>query len=110
MRDVKIRTAAPPVEGQVAFLPEVRTVNGTLDVVMLNRGTEHGLTVGSPLEVYRTTGQAKDPQTGMTRALPDDVYAQAVVTSAEPTSAVAVVPHAREELERGDRFRGTTAR
>src|SRR5690606_18991788 len=56
MRDVKIRTAAPPVEGQVAFLPEVRTVNGTLDVVMLNRGTEHGLTVGSPLEVYRTTG------------------------------------------------------
>src|SRR5690606_11474137 len=24
MRDVKIRTAAPPVEGQVAFLPEVR--------------------------------------------------------------------------------------
>jgi len=110
MRDVKIRTAAPPVEGQVAFLPEVRTVNGTLDVVMLNRGTEHGLTVGSPLEVYRTTGQAKDPQTGMKRALPDDVYAQLVVISAEPTSAVAVVTHAREELERGDRFRGTTAR
>lgn len=108
--EVKVRAAAPGVEGQVAFLPDVRTVNGGLDVVMLNRGTEHGLAVGSPLEVYRSSGEAKDPQTRMVRALPDDVYASLVVISAEPTSAVAVVTHAREELARGDWFRGSSAR
>ena len=44
------------------------------------------------------------------RHVPDDVYASLVVISAEPTSAVAVVTHALEELARGDWFRGSSAR
>lgn len=109
-REVTVRSASPPVEGQVTFLPDIRTINAGLDVVFLNRGSEHGLLVGSPLEVFRSSGSAEDAETGMQRMLPDDVVASLVVVSAEPTSALAVVTHAREEIARGDQFRGSSAR
>jgi hypothetical protein len=109
-REVTVRSASPPVEGQVTFLPDLRTAHGGLDVVFLNRGSEHGLLVGSPLEVFRAGNYAEDAETGMQRILPDDVVASLVVVSSEPASAVAVVTHAREEIARGDAFRGSSAR
>lgn len=105
-RDVAVRPATPPVEGQVALFPNTRKIAGGTDVVFLNRGTEHGLMVGSPLEIVRYGGEAIDRESGMTKLLPDDVVASLVVVSAEPATAVAVVTHAREEIARGDLFRG----
>jgi len=93
------------VAGQLAFFPNERRVMGGEDYVIINRGTDHGLAVGNPLEVYRSMGQARDPITGSRHMLPDDVIGELVVVSAEPTTAVAMVLHAREELERGDHFR-----
>jgi hypothetical protein len=106
--EVAVRPSGPAVEGQIAFLPDTRTINGGHDVVFLNRGTEHGLSVGSPLEVFRAGSDARDEETGMRRLLPDHVLASLVVVSAEPQSAVAVVTHAAEELARGDQFRGAS--
>jgi hypothetical protein len=105
--EVAVRSAASGVEGQIAFLPDTRTINAGQDVVFLNRGTEHGLMVGAALEVYRAGDDARDEETGMRRMLPDHVLASLVVVSAEPQSAVAVVTHATEELARGDWFRGS---
>jgi hypothetical protein len=107
--EVMVRSGAPPVEGQIAFLPDLRTVQGGQDVVFLNRGSEHGLAVGSPLEVYRPGARVRDRETRERRMLPDDVLANLVVVSAEPQTAVAVVTHATEEIGRGDMFRGASA-
>lgn len=109
-REVAVRPVAPPVAGQIAYLADQRTIHGSLDLVFLNRGSEHGLVVGSPLEVFRQGDQVRDPDTGERRTLPDQVLARLVVVSAEPHTAVAVVTHASEELARGDRFREARAR
>ena len=109
LREVPVRAATAPIEGQVVFPATARRVHGGRDLVYLNRGSDHGLMVGSPLEVFRASGQAVDQETGMRRAMPDDVTASLVVISAEPQSAVAVVTRSNREIERGDWFRETSA-
>jgi hypothetical protein len=109
LREVPVRAATAPVEGQVAFPASARRVHGGMDLVYLNRGSDHGLLVGSPLEVFQDNGQAVDPETGLRRTLPDDVTASLVVISAEPRSAVALVTKADREIQRGDWFRGASA-
>lgn len=108
--EIPVRAATPPVEGQIAFLGATRTINGGQDVVFLNRGSEHGLMVGSPLVAFRPGDLARDPEFGEQRLLPDHVLADLVVVSAEPQTAVAVVTHASQELTRGDWFRGSSLR
>jgi hypothetical protein len=110
LREIPVRAATPPVEGQVALPPAARRVHGGMDVVYLNRGTEDGLLVGSPLEVIRPGELALDQETGQRRLLPDHVMASLVVVSAEPGSAVALVTSANHEIQRGDVFRGASAR
>lgn len=107
--EIAVRSAGPAVHGQIAFLPDTRTINAGQDVVFLNRGSEHGLMVGSSLVAYRPGDEARDDETGMHRMMPDHVLANLVVVAAEPQSAVAVVTHATEELARGDYFRGVMA-
>ncbi len=108
--EVAVQPASAPVEGQIAHLPNSRTIQAGQDVVFLNRGSADGLSVGSPLEVIRPGGEARDTDTGLRHLLPDEVLANLVVVSAEPDTAVAVVMHASEELSRGQTFRGSSAR
>jgi hypothetical protein len=105
---VDVHSSTPPVEGQVAFFPQLRTITGGHDVVFLNRGSEQGLVVGSPLEVYRANGKARDAETGKRHMLPDEVIGKLVVVEAEPRTSVAVVTHSHEEIERGDHFRAAS--
>jgi hypothetical protein len=109
-QEIPVRAGSVPVEGQIAFLANSRTINAGQDVVFLNRGSVHGLSIGSPLVVVRLGGEARDAETGLRRLLPDEVVADLVVVSAEPGSAVAVVAHAREELARGLTFRSASTR
>lgn len=110
VREVAVQAAAPPVEGQVTLPIRARRLHGGLDLVILNRGTEHGLQVGSPLEAFHPGLLARDEETGERRLQPDDVLADLVVISAEPSSAVALVTRSHRELEQGDAFRGAPAR
>jgi len=105
-KEFEIRPSPPPVEGQVAYTPERRKENGGYDVVFLNRGTDQGLGVGSPLEVVRIYDDKKDPVSGQRKALPEDHIANLLVVSAESSTAAAVVTDAKKEIERGDHFRG----
>lgn len=109
LREVPVRAATAPVEGQVAFPASARRVHGGMDLVYLNRGSDHGLMVGSPLEVFQPNGRAVDQETGLRRTMPDDITASLVVISAEPRSAVALVTKAEREIQRGDWFRGASA-
>jgi hypothetical protein len=99
----------PDVAGRILFTPDDRLNMGREDVVYLDRGTSHGLAVGSPLEVYRPVGTAVDSVQRRRVALPDGVVAKLLVVSAGAETAVAVVTHTKVELVRGDLFRGTEA-
>jgi hypothetical protein len=97
----------PNVEGRIVFTPDDRLTMAMDDVVFLDRGTSHGLEVGSPLEVYRPIGVGLDKVQGKQVALPDGTVAKLLVVRAGDATAVALVTHATVELDRGDRFRGS---
>lgn len=104
-QEVPVRSAGNEVGGLVAHFQSSRTVMAQRDVVFLNRGTEDGVEVGVPLEIYREGGKARDALQKRSVALPEDVVAGLVVISAEPDTSVAVVTYSSTEIERGDTFR-----
>lgn len=97
----------PDVEGRIIFTPHDRLNMGTGDLVYLDRGSNHGLAVGSPLEVYRSIGTAMEELQKKKVVLPDNVVASLLVVSVREDTAVAVVIETTVELSRGDRFRGS---
>lgn len=99
--------ARPDVAGQIVFTPDDRLVMGMEDVVFLDRGTLHGLDVGSPLEVYRPIGEGVDEVQQKKMLLPDNTVAKLLVVNAESETAVALVTETMVELSRGDHFRGS---
>ncbi len=106
--DIAIGPSPTEVEGRVSFFPNSRTLMGSQDFVYLNRGSDDGLAVGSPLEVYRAGYEADEVARAERVRVADRVVAQLLVLRAQPSSAVAVVRHTQEELALGDRFRGST--
>jgi hypothetical protein len=103
--EVPVRAGAADVEGQIALLPNERTTTGQRDIVFLNRGTDHGVDIGSTLEVYRPGAVVKDRETRVRHQLPDEVIGNMIVVSARPESAVAIVTHSTLEFARGEHFR-----
>ena len=62
--EVGVRTERrPPSRARSRCCPNNRTVTAQHDVVYLNRGTDHGLEVGNPLEVYEPGAIVKDDET-----------------------------------------------
>ncbi len=101
------RPAPGNVDGRIIFLPDGRTVAGSVDYVFLNRGSLHGLDPGITLEVYRPGYSARDVVRSSRRRLPPEVVATITVVKAHRLSAVARVSRTRTELELGDRVRAT---
>jgi hypothetical protein len=103
--EVPVRSTPASVEGQIALLPNERTITAQRDTIFLNRGTDDGLEVGAAIEVYRPGAVVRDRQTRIEHTLPDEIVANLIVVSAQPESAVAIATHATLELVRGDTFR-----
>lgn len=95
------------VQGRIVHTPDKRLHMGTDEVVYLDRGTDDGLAVGSPLEVFRPKGDKKDAVAGKTVDVPAEVVAKLLVVETTSEASVAVVTHTEHDLVRGDRFRGT---
>jgi hypothetical protein len=105
---IAILDSPPGVEGQIADLTLDPKYRGGGDVVVLNRGSKHGLRPGSALEVYRPVDdQWKETWYGSKPdvEIPHDVVAQLIVLSVQPKTAMAYVRTATTELWYGDRFR-----
>jgi len=106
--EIEIQGSPEGVEGQLADLLVEPKYNAGGDVVVLNRGSEHGLEPGSTLEVYRSVSSGwKENWYGREPDLeiPHDVVAEMIVLSTQPHTAMAYVRRSSTELSYGDRFR-----
>ncbi len=107
--EIPVGGSPGPVEGRVVHTPDKRIEMAQRDVVYLDRGSRHGLAVGSPLEIYRALGEngiAYDGAQDAMRRIPDHVVAKLLVVDVYDDTCVALVMHTTEELNRGDHFRG----
>ena len=100
-------TAKPDVQGHIVHMPAKRTQMSHNDIVYLDRGANQGMAVGNPLEIYRPMGTGVDQAQKATKRLPDNVVAKLMVLDTTAETSVAVVTHARVEVEVGDLFRGS---
>jgi hypothetical protein len=100
----QVRPMPRDVEGQIIRLHRNRRMTGGNDVVYLDRGSLHGLDVGSPLVVARPNPSFRGDVPPV--PLPDDVVGELMVISVQPETAVALVTNAKLGLELGDRFHG----
>jgi nucleoid-associated protein YgaU len=108
--DIAIAASPGPLEGRIVHTPDRRLQMSQADVVYLDRGTKDGLVIGSPLEIYRSLGDhgsAVDDAQNQERRVADHVVAKLLVVDVYDETAVAVVTHTTEELNRGDHFRGS---
>ena len=105
-QDITLLPSPSDVEGKITFFPQKRVVIGWNDFVYLNRGSDDGLEVGSPLEVYRKGYTTEDRARDEDVRVPDRVVARLVVVRTSEQSAVALITKAETELKLGDRFRG----
>jgi len=108
--DIAIAASPGPLEGRIVHTPDRRLQMSQSEVVYLDRGTKDGLVVGSPVEIYRSLGDhgsAVDDAQKQERRIPDHVVAKLLVVDVYDDTAVAVVTHTTEELNRGDHFRGS---
>jgi hypothetical protein len=103
--EIGVRPSNSAVEGQIAMMPDDRKVTAHFDTVYLNRGTDHGLEVGNPLEIYKPGAIVRDEETEIDHRLPDDVIANLIVITVQPESSVAFVTHVNQAMHRGDLFR-----
>ncbi len=78
---------------------------GTLDPVYIDRGSKHGLHPGSELEVVEGGRAVQDAVRRSSVKTPTRVIGGMVILATQEESALAVVTHARRELERGDAVR-----
>ena len=104
-RHVTVLRTPEANEGQIVFLPSLKTVMADGDYVYLNRGELDGLQVGSELEVFNRGGIFNDVPRDVDVQAPDHKVATLVVVTLEPQTAVAFVLNASRELEVGDTVR-----
>ena len=105
---IEIKGSPVGVEGQLADVLVESKYNANGDVVVLNRGSEDGLEVGSSLEIYRPVSRNWKPEWYGREPdieIPHEVVAQMIVLSTEPTTAMAYVRKSKTEIWHGDRFR-----
>jgi nucleoid-associated protein YgaU len=105
---IEIGTSPDGIEGKISYFAKNRVLVGSYDYVYLNRGTDDGVGVGCPLEVYRAGYEARDEARRRLVEVPDRVVADLLVVRAAADASVALVTHADTELSLGDRFRGAT--
>jgi hypothetical protein len=96
---------AQAVAGVILAQQPHRQWSGDGDLVILDRGTEHGVTQGVALEIFRPGKEVIDPLTTARVLVPDDVIGRAFVMRASPESSIALVQSARTEVHAGDRVR-----
>ncbi len=93
------------VSGEIIAQMEHRQYSGEGDLVVIDRGTRHGVNSGSELEVFRAGKEVVDPVTLGRVLVPDDVIGQMFVLRASERTSIALVRTANRPVRVGDHFR-----
>lgn len=104
-RRVTVQSTPDAVEGEVVFMPALRTAMADGGYVYLNRGELHGVEVGSELEIFDRGQIRHEPARGVDVQTPSHSVATLVVVTLEPESSVAFVLSSSRELFVGDTVR-----
>jgi quercetin dioxygenase-like cupin family protein len=91
--------------GEIIAQMQYRQYTGEGDLVIIDRGTQHGVNSGSELEVYRAGKEVSDPVTLSRVLVPDDVIGRMFVLRASDRTSVALVQSANRPVRVGDHFR-----
>lgn len=98
--------AAPPAfEGRIAALPNTRRLAGRHDVVVLSRGAQAGLDVGSVLKVLKPGAPLPTPKGEAPLRLPDEDVGTLFVFRTFDRVAYALVMDAKRDLQVNDLVR-----
>jgi hypothetical protein len=93
------------VAGEIIAQMQYRQYSGDGDLVIIDRGTQHGVNSGVELEVYRAGKEVVDPVTLGRVLVPDDVIGQMFVLRASDETSVALMQTANRPVRVGDHFR-----
>jgi hypothetical protein len=93
------------VNGEIIAQMQYRQYTGEGDLVIIDRGTKHGVNSGAEFQVYRAGKEVTDPVTLGRVLVPDDVIGQMFVLRASDRTSVALVQTANREIRVGDHFR-----
>lgn len=91
--------------GIVVAKQPYRLYAGSGDLILLDRGSFDGVTVGNELEIFRAGRQVMDPVTQETVLVPDDIVGRLFVLKVGPRTSMALIRTTKQEIRVGDHFR-----
>lgn len=88
--------------GVVISMNENAGIAGKGDLMVLNKGAQHGLAPGHLVSIYREGDSVKDPRSGDLTAMPRSKIAQALVVAVHDKFSRVVIIHSKQEVIIGD--------
>ena len=104
--DAAMKAAPANLEARIIYLPAHRTQASNMDYVFIDRGTVHGVEVGTEIMAYDAGALKRDRTRGINVRVPAHKVADLVIVSVQPRTSVAYVLESRRELTIGDTVRG----
>jgi hypothetical protein len=92
-------------KGMVVAKQPYRLWAGEGDVVLIDRGSFDGVTVGNELEVFRAGREVLDPVSGSHVLVPDDIVGKMFVLKVGPNTSLALIRFSKMEIQVGDHYR-----
>ncbi|MEE3332399.1 MAG: LysM peptidoglycan-binding domain-containing protein [Myxococcota bacterium] len=105
---IAMKAAPANLEARIIYLPAHRTQASNMDYVFIDRGTVHGVEVGTEIMAYDAGALKRDRTRGINVRVPAHKVADLVIVSVQPRTSVAYVLESRRELTIGDTVRGLT--
>ncbi len=107
--ELPTRFAVTPTElaynGLIVAKQPYRLYAGEGDLVLIDRGSFDGVTVGNELEIYRSGREVNDPVTNMKTLVPDDILGKMFVLKVGPNTSMALIRTSKMQIRVGDHFR-----
>ena len=92
-------------DGLIVAKQPYRLYAGENDVVVIDRGSFDGVTIGNELEIFRAGKEVLDPVSGAKVLVPDDIVGKMFVLKVGPRTSLALVRMSKRDIQVGDHFR-----
>ena len=93
------------VQGTIVAHQPYRIYSAWNDMVVLDRGSKHGVQQGNRFTIYRKGKAVRDPLTHSRVMVPDDVIGQLFVVRVSGKTSLALITRSHRKVREGDRFK-----